>query len=72
MELKGINNNWRPQRRQLKIKLLKCGNQRNPIENYHIDQSRLEEEKYINIINMPYYESMKEAEKMWERGEQII
>ena len=72
MELKSINNNWRPQRRQLKIKLLKCGNQRNPIENYHIDQSRLEEEKYINIINMPYYESMKEAEKMWERGEQII
>ena len=54
MEYKSIDN---ISRRELTINLPKCGDKRNIIENYHIEEIKHEENAYIKIIKSPTYES---------------
>ena len=65
MEFKSIG-------KKLTIKLPKCGDERNIIENYSIEEMKLEEDVYIKIINTPTYKSMKIAEKLREKGERVV
>ena len=58
--------------RKLTIKLPKCGDERNIIENYSIEEMKLEEDVYIKIINTPIYKSVKIAEKLREKGERVV
>ena len=58
--------------KMMTITLPKCGNQRNLIENYDIEKSKLEEEKYIKILNTPHYKRMKEVEKLWQGNQEVI
>ena len=69
MEYKSIDN---ISRRELTINLPKCGDKRNIIENYHIEEMKHEENAYIKIINSPTYESLKIAEKRRKKGERFV
>ena len=46
MEYKSINNIFG---RELRINLPKCGDERNTIENYHIEDMKHEENAYVKI-----------------------
>ena len=52
----------------MRITLPKCGNKRNVLENYDIERSRHEEEKYIKILNTPQYQREKEVKKLLEEN----
>ena len=56
----------------MRITLPKCGNKRNVLENYDIERSRHEEEKYIKILNTPQYQREKEVKKLREENKEII
>ena len=48
----------------MSLTLPKCGMKRNVIENYDIERSRHDEEKYIKILNTPLYQWEKEVVKL--------
>ena len=54
------------------LKLPKCGNKRNILENYDIAKSKDEEEKFIKIIITPRYQREKECEQLRQANQEII
>ena len=54
------------------LKLPKCGNVRNILENYDIEKSKHEEEKLIKILLTPRYQRQKECELLREANHEII
>ena len=69
MELKSMNH---ARNTIMRMTLPKCGNNRNVLENYHIERSRHEEETYIKILNTAQYQREKEVEKLREENKEII
>ena len=54
------------------LKLPKCGNVRNILENYDIEKSKHEEEKLIKILLTPRYQRQKECKLLREANHEII
>ena len=56
----------------MSLTLPKCGMKRNVIENYDIERSRHDEEKYIKILNTPLYQWEKEVVKLRQENKEIV